>query len=135
MIRLKRPASLYVLLLLALLPWVLFNAPAEFSQGARDAGVLLSPGAGEKASESGGPAHLVSENPLFYSQLPAQSRTPPHRLWRQLVALAVCALLLKSFSKLTLRKYCFHHYFPREFFRSLVLSLLLGGRAPPSSAY
>jgi hypothetical protein len=124
-----------MLLLLVLLPWVLFNAPAEFAQRTKDAGVLFSPIADEKIPESGGPTHLVSENPLFYSQLPAQNRTSPHRLWRQLFALIICALLIKSFSKLTLRKYYFHHYFPREFFRSLVLSLLLGGRAPPPSAY
>jgi hypothetical protein len=33
-----------------------------------------------------------------------------------------------------LLKYYLHRYFPRKFFHGLVVSLLLGGRAPPRSA-
>jgi hypothetical protein len=42
----------------------------------------------------------------------------------------VFSLVLKTFSKVTLRKYRMLNYFPQKFFHVLVISLL-GGRAPP----
>jgi hypothetical protein len=39
------------------------------------------------------------------------------------------------FNKATLLKYYLQKYFPRKFFHTLIVSLLLGGRAPPCPAY
>ncbi|MDR2094622.1 MAG: hypothetical protein LBP76_03785 [Treponema sp.] len=135
MVRLKCPRGLYFLLFLVLRPCVLSGALTEFVRDIKESGVLSSPVSGEKTSESGGTTPLISENPLFYSQPLTQNRAQLHRLWRQFLALIICVLLLKAYSKLTLRKYYLHNYFPREFFHSLLISLLLGGRAPPLSAY
>jgi uncharacterized membrane protein YraQ (UPF0718 family) len=135
MINPKGPHGLCLLLLAALLPCVLFGALAEFAGDIKRADFLSSALSGEESSESGGTTPLVSESLLFYSQPLTQTRAQLHKLWRQFLALILCALLLKFFNKLTLRKYYLHNYFPQEFFHNLLMSLLLGGRAPPRSAY
>jgi hypothetical protein len=135
MARLKCPRSLCFLLFLVLLPCVLSGALTEFAREIKEAGILSSAVSGGETSESGGTTPLISENPLFYSQPLTQNRAQLHRLWRQFPALITCVLFLKACSKLTLRKYYLHNYFPQEFFHSLLISLLLGGRAPPRTAY
>jgi hypothetical protein len=110
---------------------MIFGAFPEFIRDIKEADILSSGISGEETSESGGTMPLVLESLLFYSQPPAQSRTQLHRLWRQFLLLIICGLSLKTCSKLTLRKYYLHNYFPQKFFHSLLISLLLGGRAPP----
>jgi hypothetical protein len=141
MITLKSPRGLCFLILLILLPCVLFGALAEFARDIKEIDSRSSAGiSGETAEtavsdESGGTALLISENLFLYSQPLTQSRVQLNKLWRQFLALIVCALLLKSFNKITLFKYYLHHYFPQLFFHSLLTSLLLGGRGPPRSVY
>jgi hypothetical protein len=141
MITLKSPHSLCFLIFLILLPCILFGALAEFARDIKEIDARSSAGlSGETAEtsvsdEPGGTAFFISENPPLYSQPLTQSRVQLNRLWRQFLALIICALLLKSFSKVMLLKYCLHYYFPRVFFHSLLISLLLGGRAPPRSIY
>jgi hypothetical protein len=101
----------------------------------QEAGFRSSAVSGGETPESGGTALLLSESLLFYSQPPVKNRGQFHKLWRQFLALIVCALFVEAFNKVTLRKYYLRHYFPKEFFHGLVVSLLLGGRAPPRSAY
>jgi hypothetical protein len=120
-----------MLLLLVLLPWVLFGALVEVTGDIKKADALSSALSGEESSGSGGAVPLVLESLLYCSRPAAQNRVPQ---WRQFLALALCALLLKPLSKLRIRKY-YLTYFPQEFFHSLLISLLLGGRAPPCSAY
>jgi hypothetical protein len=109
----------------------LLNAPVEYAPETPDTSPLSS-AAGDDTAGSGETTRLVLENPLFYRGLPA--RTPPHRPGRQPAALILRAPPLTAFSKPALRNYYLRHYIPRKFFRTLVVSLLLGGRAPPSSA-
>lgn len=114
-------------LFLALIPCLLFGALAAFS--------LSSAVSGGGTTESGGTAFFVSENLLLCGRTPAQSRAQSHRLWRQVLSLVLFALFLMVFSGVRLREYYLHNRVFQKFFHTLVNSFLLGGRAPPLSAY
>jgi hypothetical protein len=131
----KSPRSLFFLLLLAVLPCVLFSTLTEFARDIKEIDFQFSTALGGETSESGGNLLLISESLLFYSQQLTQNRVQLNKFWRQFLALVMCVPFLKNFSKISLRKYYLHHYFPLKFFHGLVLSLLLGGRAPPRPAY
>jgi UDP-N-acetylmuramyl pentapeptide phosphotransferase/UDP-N-acetylglucosamine-1-phosphate transferase len=132
MVKLKGLRCLRFLFLFALLPCVLFGALAEFTRNTPE-NTPSSAISGGETPESGGTAFFISESLLLCGSLPAQNRVQLSRFWRQFLSFVVFGLLLKMFSKLTLRKYRLHNYFPQKFFHILVISLL-GGRAPPRSA-
>jgi hypothetical protein len=133
--KIKILRKLYILLLLALLPCVLFSALVEFTRDLQEMDVYSSAISGRQTPESGGTVPLFSENLLLCGQPLTQNRSPLNKLWRQILSLIVFALLLKAFSKIALREYYLHNYFPRQFFHTLVTSLVLSGRAPPRAAY
>jgi hypothetical protein len=134
MVRMK---GLYNLrfLLLALIPCLLFGALAAFSRNIKEIDFPSSAVSDGETSESGGTAFFVSEKFLFCGRTPAQSRSHSGRLWRQVLSLIVFSLFLRVFGSVMLREYYLHNYFVRKFFHILVNSFLLGGRAPPLSAY
>jgi hypothetical protein len=122
-------------LLLALIPCLLFGALAAFSRNIKDIEFLSSAVSDGETTESGGTAFFVSENLLLCGRTPAQSRTQSNRLWRQVLSFVLFVLFLMVFSSVMLREYYLHNYSARKFFHTLVNSFLLGGRAPPFSAY
>jgi hypothetical protein len=135
MVKQKSPQSLCLLFFSFLLPCVLFSTLVEYSRDIKELNVLSSVVSEGEKNETSGSALLISESFLFYSQPLTKTRTQFHRLWRQFLALIVLALFLKACCKNALQKYCLHHYFPREFFHGLLISFLLGGRAPPRLAW
>jgi hypothetical protein len=122
-------------LLFVLIPCVLFNASAEFSWNIKEFNLLFFAVSEGESSESGGIALPVSEGPPVCGRTAVQKRIRFDRLWKQFLSPAVFALLLKAFDKVTIQRYYLHHYFSRDFFHLLVISLFLGGRAPPRSVY
>ncbi|MDR2210018.1 MAG: hypothetical protein LBO65_00920 [Spirochaetaceae bacterium] len=132
MIKLKSPHGLRFLLL-GLFPCVLFGALAEFARDVNGLEAYSAVIAGEETSDPG-KTLLVSENPLFYGQMQGGNRTLFGRFWKQFLSLAVFALI-NLLGKIPIRPYYIHYYSPQEFFHILVVSLLLGGRAPPRSVY
>jgi hypothetical protein len=133
--KLKKPDILWFVLLFVLLPCVLFSVLGEFARDTQEMKFHPSSVLGGNTSESGETGLLVSESLLLYSCPLIQNRSQLSKLWRQFLSLVFFALILKAFSKITLRKYCLHHYCPLQFLHIFMISLLLGGRAPPSSAY
>jgi hypothetical protein len=133
MVKSKKPGTVRILLPLVLFPCVLFGALAEFAGDIREFDFPPSAVLAGKTSESGGTTLFISESLLFRSQMPAQNRGPSNKLWRQFFSLIVLALLLTACGRIILLKHYLHNHFPRKFFHILVISLLLGGRAPPSS--
>ncbi|MDR0400008.1 MAG: hypothetical protein LBH51_03610 [Treponema sp.] len=115
-------------LLLVLLPGLLSGLPAGFGRHIEKPGLLSSALPAGPPAESGGPTLFISETFLTCGQPMNQNRA---RLWRQPLPPAVLAPLAKVFSGAALWQYRFHFYSPRLFFHILVVSLLLGGRAPP----
>jgi hypothetical protein len=131
MFTMKSPRNSRFLLLLVLIPCILFIVLAEFARDIKKTELLSSPVSGGETSESGETALFVSESFLLCSQPLTRNKTRLNKFGRQFLSLTVFALLPKTFSKVTLRKYHLHHYFPRDFFHILVISLFLSGRAPP----
>jgi hypothetical protein len=129
MVRLKNPGGIRFLLLFALLPCVFSGIPVEFDRYLEKTGLLSSSSPEGQPAESGG-ALFISGALLSYGQPVNQTRT---RLWRQSLPLAVPAPPAKAFSGAALWKYGLRRYFPLFFIHILVISLLLGGRAPPRS--
>jgi hypothetical protein len=117
-----------------LLPCILFGAFAEFTGEIGEINWLSSTVLEGEAPEPGGTVPFVSENIRLYSQPLTKNRGQPGKLWKQIFSLLLFALLLKPLNKVTRGKYSFQHYFPRKFFHSLLISLILGGRAPPQTA-
>ncbi|MDR3174871.1 MAG: hypothetical protein LBU19_11510 [Treponema sp.] len=111
-----------------LLPCVLFSAVAELTRNIQRIELPSSTVLAEEGSEPGG--LFIAEGPLR-SQPLSQNKTRLNKLWKYLLSLVVFASLLGAFSKAALEKNRLHNYVPRKFFRILVISLLLGGRAPP----
>jgi hypothetical protein len=133
MVKAKSPWNTHFLLLI-LFPCVLSGAMAEFGRDIRKIDSYSSAVSDGETSESCGTMLLISENLLLCNQPLAQNKVRLGKFWRQLLSLIVFALFLKAFSRVTLQKYYLHNYFPQKIFHLLVLSLLLGGRAPPRSA-
>jgi hypothetical protein len=134
MVKFRNLCDLRFLLLLVLLPCVLFSALAEFTRDIREIDFLSFAVSEGEASDSGETPLLISGSFLSCIQPPAQNRGQGAKWWRQFLSLIVLALLLRAFNNIMLRKQYLHNYFPRKFFHTLVISLLLGGRAPPSFA-
>jgi hypothetical protein len=130
MIKMESPRNLRFLLLI---PCILFIFSAEFARNVKKADFLSATVSGEETSESGGTALFTSENPLLCSQMLNRNKTRLNKLWRQFLSFIIFALLVKPFGKITLQKHHPHNYFLQNFFHVLLISLLLGGRAPPRS--
>jgi hypothetical protein len=128
MVRLKSPGAARFLLFFALLPCVLSGVPVEFGRNIEKTGLLSSFSPEEPPADSG--ALFISGALLSYGQPLNQTRT---RLWRQSLPIAAPAPLSKAFTGAAWWKYCLRRYFPLFFMHILVISLLLGGRAPPRS--
>lgn len=118
-----------------LISGVLFSAAAEFSRNIKEIDLLFSVVSEGEASGSGGTALLVPESFLLRGQTPIQRRARPDRPWKQFLSPAVFMLFPGAFDKITMGKHCLYGHFSRVFFHLLVISLLLGGRAPPRSVY
>jgi hypothetical protein len=134
MVKFRNLCDLRLLLLLVLLPCVLFGALADFTRDIREIDLLSFAVSGGETSDSGETALLISGSLLSCIQPQAPNRGQTAKWWRQFLSLIVLVLFLRAFNKIMLRKQYLHNYFPRKFFHTLVISLLLGGRAPPSFA-
>jgi uncharacterized membrane protein YraQ (UPF0718 family) len=132
MVKLKGLRNLGFFLFFVLFPCILSSVLVEFAQDIKEFDFLSSSVSGGETSESGGPALLISESFLFCGQPLIQTRARFNRIWRQFLCFIIFALFLKGFSKVMIGKYYLHNYFPKKFFHSLLISFLLGGRAPPS---
>jgi hypothetical protein len=134
MVKLNSPFNIRLLFLL-LLPCVLFGSITEFTRNIKDIDFLPSVVSAEEPSESGGIALFISESLVLCGQPLAQHRSQSNRLWKQFLSLIVFVLSLNVFNKATLLKYYLQKYSSPKFFHTLIISLLLGGRAPPRPAY
>jgi hypothetical protein len=123
----KTVRGLHFFLLLFLLPCVLFLT--EFTRDVKEISPVSSVISNPDIPVSGTGDLFVSD---ALGQAPFQNRT--HRPWRQGLSFAAFALLLGAAYGLTVHKrlpldYC------KKLFHILVVSLFLGGRAPPLFAY
>jgi uncharacterized membrane protein YfcA len=126
-IMVKTVRGLHFCLLLVLLPCVLFLA--EFTRDVKEIRPASSVVSNPDIPVSGLGDLFVSD---ALGQTPLQNRT--HRLWRQCLSLVAFALFLGAVYGLRVQKrlpldYC------KKLFHILVVSLFLGGRAPPLFAY
>jgi hypothetical protein len=124
----KTVRGLHFLFLLVLLP-VLFLA--EFTRDVKEIRPTSSVISNPDIPVSGTGDLFVSD---VLSQLPVQTRTRTHRLWRQGLSLVVFALSAGAVYGLAVHKR-FPFNYCQKLFHILVVSLFLGGRAPPLSAY
>jgi hypothetical protein len=121
-----------LLIFSVLLPCVLSGAVGELTRNIQRIEVPPSTVLAEEGSEPGG--LFIAESP-FRGQPLGQNKTRLNKLWKYLLFLGVFASPLGAFSKAALGKYRLYNYVPRKFFRTLVISLLLGGRAPPCTSF
>lgn len=135
MVKMKGLYNPCFFLLSALVFYILFGVPAEFSRSIKEIDFLSSSVSGGETSESGGIALFVSENLLLCGRPLIQNRAQSNRFWRQVLSFILFVLFFNAFSGVVLREYYLHNYFSRKFFHILLNSLLLGGRAPPCPAY
>jgi uncharacterized ion transporter superfamily protein YfcC len=122
--KLKPPQGLRFFLLLVLLPCVLFSV-IDYS-----ASIASDPG----TSGSGETALLVSDYYVLYNQPGTQGGTQLNKIWRQCFSFIVMALFLKTVYKIINQKHFIYNYY-QNFFHILIISLFLGGQAPPHSSY
>jgi hypothetical protein len=116
-----------------LLSSVLSGAFAEFERDIKyidaSASTVSDPDA------SGGAALIISECYALYSRLLVETRTQINKTWRQCLSLIAFALFLKAVYKITIQDRYFRNSYRQRFSHTLVISFLLGGRAPPCSVY
>jgi hypothetical protein len=133
--KMKGLYSLRFFLFLCLVPSLMFGIIVDFSRNQESDFLSSAAVSGGETSEVGGIALFVSEDLLLCSRTLGQSRTYSNRFWRQVLALILFTMMLKTLRGVTFQEYCFHNCSIRKFFNILVNSLLLGGRAPPLPVY
>ncbi|MDR3161080.1 MAG: hypothetical protein LBU28_05635 [Spirochaetaceae bacterium] len=134
MIKLKSLSKLRFLIIFVGLPCIQFGAVPEFTRNIKERELLASTlSRGETSESSNGAVLLISESILLCNQPLIQHKARFNKFLRHFLPLIALAPILKAFSRVTIGKYCLHHYCPLVFLHILLLSLLLGGRAPPRS--